>query len=133
MKHILYYTKFGPFFRPLVKVTLRYKKAEVNYLALLDSGADYNIFHSDIAKILKIELEKIKHTTTYTGIQKSTTKSTAYPVKMEIGINDKSVSTLVSFSDDISTDGYGILGQQGFFSHFSIKFDYATKRIAIER
>lgn len=133
MRHILYYTKFGDFYRPLINITLRYKKSEVNYLALLDSGADFNIFHSDLAKILKIDLKKVKQTTSFGGIQKSGTKAIAYPIKMELGINNEFISTLVSFSDEISMDGYGVLGQQGFFSHFSIQFEYATKKITIER
>lgn len=133
MKHSLFYTKFGPFYRPLVNITLRYKKSEVNYLALLDSGADFNIFHSDIAKILNIDLKKIKQTTTFGGIQKSDSRSIATPVKMEIGINNEFIPSLVSFSEEISTDGYGVLGQQGFFSHFSINFEYITKKITLER
>ncbi len=132
MKHTLYYSKFGVFYRPLVRVTLRYRRSEVDYLALLDSGADFNIFHSDIAKILKINLKNVKQKTTFGGIQRSDVKATAYPVSMEIGINNDFVKTLVSFSDEISLDGYGVLGQQGFFSHFSVQFEYATKKITIE-
>ncbi len=133
MRHTLTYVKFGPFYRPLVKVSLRYGEREIDYLALLDSGADFNIFHADIAKLLKIDLKKIKDTTSFSGIQKFGQESKAYPVTMDIGVEGEFVRTLVSFSNEISLDGYGVLGQQGFFSHFTIQFEYATKKITIER
>ena len=45
------YIRAGLWYRPIIPVTLRYGKQEVSYLALIDSGADFNIFHSDIASI----------------------------------------------------------------------------------
>lgn len=44
------YSKAGIWYRPIIPVTLKFNKIEFRYLALLDSGADFNIFHGDIKK-----------------------------------------------------------------------------------
>ena len=50
------YKKIGNFWRPILPVTLKHNKKELKYIALLDSGADFNIFHADIAAYLGIPL-----------------------------------------------------------------------------
>ncbi|MDP2649732.1 MAG: hypothetical protein Q8P10_02715, partial [bacterium] len=39
------------------------------------------------------------------------------------------INTPVVFSNDISDNGYGILGQQGFFNKYKIEFDYIARKI----
>jgi len=46
--------------RPVIQITLGYNDRKVNYLALIDSGADYCFFHKEIAEVLGIEVEKGK-------------------------------------------------------------------------
>jgi len=41
--------------------------------------------------------------------------------------------TIVGFSDEISDDSYGILGQRGFFDIFSVKFDYQKEEIELKQ
>ena len=36
-------------------------------------------------------------------------------------------------SDDIANDGYGILGQKGFFDIFSVTFDYQKEEIELKQ
>ncbi len=127
MKHKFDYLKTGLWYRPIIPVTLRFNKIEFNYLALLDSGADFNIFHSDIAKILKIDLSKLKNHVDFSGING---KGVGYFTSIDVGVkNDFVKNTPVIFSRDISDSGYGILGQQGFFNNFEIEFNYKTKKI----
>ena len=54
------YIKAGIWHRPIIPVTIAYKNKEIRYLALIDSGADFNVFHKDIADILRIDLSKLK-------------------------------------------------------------------------
>ena len=61
MIHKFSYAKSGILYRPIIPITLKFNKVEFQYLALIDSGADFNIFHADIAKILKIDLSKMKN------------------------------------------------------------------------
>lgn len=129
MKHTLKYVKTGLWYRPIIPVTLKLNKVEFNYLALLDSGADFNIFHADIAKILKIDLSKLKNPVDFSGING---RGVGYFTSLDIGIeNDFVNNTPVVFSSDISDSGYGILGQQGFFNNFKIEFNYKAKDIIL--
>ena len=129
MKHLLKYVKTGLWHRPIIPVTLRFGKIEFNYLALLDSGADFNIFHADIAKILKIDLSKLKNPVNFSGING---RGVGYFTSLDVGIDNEFVNnTPVVFSKDISENGYGILGQQGFFNNFKIEFNYKTKDILL--
>lgn len=36
--------------RPIIPVTVKHGERAVDYLALIDSGADFNIFHAEIAE-----------------------------------------------------------------------------------
>lgn len=123
--------KAGIWYRPVIPVTLRYNKREFNYLALLDSGADFNIFHGDIAKILKIDLSKQKNAMEFSGIKQGAS-GRGYFMSIDIGIEDDFFTTTAIFSTDISDNGYGILGQQGFFNNYKILFNYAAKEISVE-
>ncbi len=126
MKYTFDYVKMGLWSRPIVPVTLRVNKIEFNYLALIDSGADFNIFHADIAKILKIDISKLKKTVNFSGING---KGVGYFTAVDIGVGDNFINTPVVFSNDISDNGYGILGQQGFFNNYKIEFDYRGRKI----
>lgn len=126
MKHAFSYAKTGLWYRPIIPVTLKVGKIEFNYLALIDSGADFNIFHADIAKILKIDLSKLKDPVNFSGINGN---GIGYFAAIDIGIGNNFINTPVVFSNDISDSGYGILRQQGFFNKYKIEFDYIGRKI----
>jgi hypothetical protein len=44
-------------------VILEYGKRKVGYWALIDSGADYSIFHADIGEILELDIRSGKKET----------------------------------------------------------------------
>lgn len=131
MKHKFGYIKAGLWLRPIIPITLKFKKIEFKYLALLDSGADFNIFHGEIARILKIDLGNMKNSVGFTGIKQGA-EGKGYFMSIDVGVNNQFKNTPVVFSNDISDNGYGILGQQGFFNNYKILFDYAEKEIYIE-
>lgn len=128
MRHAFKYVQAGLWYRPIIKVTLKFNKVEFSYLALIDSGADFNIFHADIAKILKIDLSKFKNPVSFTGIKGG---GIGHFTSIDLGIDNNFINTPVVFSNDISDNGYGILGQQGFFNNYKIKFDYRLKEIEL--
>ncbi len=130
MKYTFPYVQAGIIYRPIIPVTLRFKNIEVNYLALLDSGADFNIFHADIAAILKIDLKKQKRSMPFGGIHQGA-KDKGYVVSLQVGIKNQFHTAPVLFSPDISENGYGILGQQGFFNNFAVCFNYPLKTIDV--
>ncbi len=130
MKYRFKYAKFGPYYRPVIQIILRHNGKEFKYLALIDSGADLNIFHANLASILDINITKLK-THSFEGIKKEAS-ALGYLSVIEIGIDNIFFDTPVIFSNDISDNGYGILGQQGFFDHFRVKMDYQGKDIELK-
>lgn len=132
IKHSFKYIKRGRVKKPLIPIQLRLNGKVVSSLALIDSGADFNIFHSDLAPILGIDLSKLK-TTQFGGIKKGVPDSTAYIAALEVGVNGDFFDCPVLFSADISPNGYGVVGQLGFFDHFRITFDYDTDHIYLKK
>ena len=124
------YSKTGPYYRPLIPITLRHNKAECRYIALIDSGADFNIFHSELANVIGIDLSKLNKIT-FSGINKGTT-GIGYQAVISLGIEEKIFDTPVIFSNEISPNGYGILGQSGFFHLCQVKFNYKDKDIILK-
>lgn len=125
------YKKIGDFWRPIIPIALRHNKKELKYVALLDSGADFNIFHSELTEILDIDLTKLRKST-FGGINKGAHGSSHMTV-IEIGVDNYTFDTPVYFSTDISLDGYGIVGQQGFFDKFKILFNRDAKKIELTK
>lgn len=58
-------------------------------------------------------------------------KGKGYVVSLEVGMREQFHTVPVLFSEDISDDEYGILGQQGFFSNFAVCFNYPLRTIDI--
>ncbi len=46
--------------RPVLPVLIKNNGQKINYGAIIDSGADHSVFHSEIGKLLGIEIEKGK-------------------------------------------------------------------------
>lgn len=131
MKHRFSYVQAGIWSRPIIPITLKHKTREINYLALLDSGADFNIFHAEIADLLRIDLSKLKTSMSFGGIKEGA-QGEGYFTSLNIGIEKTFFTSPVVFSSEISNNGYGILGQQGFFNNCIITFDYSKKEILLE-
>ncbi|MEK7616525.1 MAG: hypothetical protein AAB414_00530 [Patescibacteria group bacterium] len=113
--------------RPIIEIILKTDKNFAIYPVLIDSGADYCIFHIELAKVLEIKLGKAP--ITVKGISKD--KIRGYLGEVEIKLSNYSYQTKVLFAD-ISSFGHGVLGQQGFFDHFDVKLSYQKQTIEIE-
>ena len=110
--------------RPTIPVYLINKDtgAETGYLALIDSGADYCIFHASIGEVAGIDVEsggKME----YIGV--SGVKQAAYFHNVVISIGGWKLGCYVGFSYDFDKIQipYGILGQDGFFDKFKVVLD----------
>ena len=126
-------------FRPVIPIQVRYRGKATRYMALLDSGADVSMFHAEMTEVLGIDLKSGTEMVFY-GVGHG--KSTGY--LHEVGINAGGwwVSCRVAFCpgmirpdplDPSRTQGlfYGILGQEGFFEQFNVKFDRSAKQIEL--
>lgn len=122
---------FGKFIlKPIIPIQISRTDTLVKYAALIDSGADFCIFHAGIGEYLGLNV-KSGVEIGFGGIQNvGTAKAYLHKVSLEIGgIQFKAD---IGFSYDISNRGYGIFGQKGFFDRFIIKFDLKKEEIEIK-
>jgi hypothetical protein len=115
--------------RPVILIILEHEDKKVGYKALIDSGADYNIFHAAVGEILGLDIKSGKKEI-FGGI--SGEKLTAYFHLVEAKIGGWSYKLYCGFSYDIPPFGYGVLGQKGFFDNFIVKFDLLKEEIELK-
>ena len=122
------YLKIGAYHRPIIPLFLRYKEITIEYHALVDSGADFNLFHADLAGIFGIPLEHADQER-ISGVGGD---AIAYQHIFDISIDQHTFFPApVLLSPDITLNSYGIVGQVGFFNKFIVEFTYQTKQIAL--
>ena len=114
--------------RPIIPLTILYRSRFVQYQALLDSGADYNVFHADIADYLGITLTKGK-TMKVSGIGGDSIKGYSHVVNLKVG-NNLFTSSII-FSRHIPDQAIAVLGNQGLFDHFRVTFDIKNSIIRL--
>lgn len=114
--------------RPVIPVMLIYNRTIVGYQALIDSGADYNVFDGGVAQVLGIRLTS-GHKRQIAGIGGSKIKGYEHRVVLRVG--DSQYSAKVIFSKEIPQHSFGVLGNQGFFDQFNVNFNYRKKFIEV--
>ena len=127
MKYQFKYVKIGSYYRPIIPITLRDGSKTIDFHALIDSGADFNLFPGRIADILGLDLRRVK-SEQIAGVAGS---AKAYPYALDIGIQDTFYRAPLVFSHEITLDNFGLLGQRGFFDRFAIEFDYTKGHILL--
>ena len=106
--------------RPIIPVRVSRKNNSLNISALIDSGADFCLFHSEIGRGLGLEIEKGKPLKFF-GIEGSPINAYLHLIEFQIIGIDRSVIIPVAFTE--SPGVVAILGQLGFFDNFRIKFE----------
>ena len=118
------YKKYGGNFRPVIPVVLRHQDRFVSYGALVDSGADLCLFHSEVADYLGFDLSKNIPREVF-GVGGKASIYHLHKITIEIGGVPYEIET--GFISGVSGKvmSYGVLGQKGFFDLFkSVNFDY---------
>jgi hypothetical protein len=93
-------------------------------ISLVDSGADLCLFHSDIGRMLGIEIEAAPELA-FQGV--SGAKEVAYLHRVDLIVRGLNAITLdVGFTNSMAA-GTGLLGQRGFFEQFRINFELSQK------
>lgn len=106
--------------RPSIQVKLTGPKGSRVGYALIDSGADRSLFNIQIAEKIGLNLTNAPQEY-FSGIEGGTLKAKLHKVKVQIvGMNDE-VEILAGFID--SSGVSAILGQDGFFDAYRIKFE----------
>lgn len=116
--------------RPIIPIQIIYKGTIVFYEVLIDSGADSNIFSSDIADIFGIDITSGAKgkVAGITGESK-----TIYFHYLDLGIGGKLFKNVrVGFLKEMGKYAYGVVGQRGFFDIFIVKFDLIKEEIELK-
>ena len=128
---LLPYTRIPHGFkRPIVRIVVSRNNREVPYYALIDSGADMNLMHAELAPLLGIELEAGERQE-IGGIVDGE-RSAIYIHSVTLQIDDQQHENVrVGFMPSLSKTGHGLLGQYGFFDLYTVKFDLPKGQIEL--
>jgi len=108
-----------PFQRPYLIVRLIRGAKHRDVISLVDSGADLCLFHSDIGKLLGLDVEAGSKLA-FQGV--SGARGIAYTHRIDLVVRGlSSISLDVGFTNSMAV-GTGLLGQQGFFEQFHVNF-----------
>src|SRR6266508_1710726 len=101
-----------PFHRPYLIVRLTNGTRHKDVIALVDSGADLCLFHSDIGKLIGIDVEAGPELG-FEGVSGARATAHLHTISLTVrGMN--SIDLDAGFTDSMAV-GTGLLGQQGFF------------------
>lgn len=115
--------------RPVVQIDFETENGKFGYFVLIDSGADYCLFHASIGEELGLDVKSGKPLTFY-GTSGEPQKSYFHKITFKIGGHDHTCE--VGFSYEMEKLAYGILGQDGFFDKWSVKFEYHKENVEIK-
>ena len=114
--------------KPIIPIDLFFNGKLIRYEALIDSGADFNIFNAEIGEILGINIRSGKKVK-FSGIAGKPFE--VYLHNLTLGVGGWQYKIMAGFSYEISPYGFGILGQKGFFNLFGVKFIFSKGIIEI--
>lgn len=112
-----YLDREGKFY-PVIDVELFGKKSNLLVKALLDSGASFSVFRSEIADYLDISIEKGKPV----YLEGVGGRILGYLHTVPIAIGRKKFRCKIIFSREF-TVSFNLLGRDNFFEHFVITFN----------
>lgn len=106
--------------RPYIPISLIGPNGTWEGYGLIDSGADRSLFNTQIAEKIGLDLNEVI-TEDFGGIEGGVIKAKLHRVRLQvIGMGDE-IEIIAGF---VSSSGVAvILGQDGFFDEFRIKFE----------
>ncbi len=116
--------------RPIIPINLVLAGRLVKTVALIDSGADWSIFHAELGEILGLDVRAGDEQDFY-GIVGSD-PGTIYFHDISVEIGGIAYPMRCGFSYDISPNGIAVLGQYGFFDTFEVSFKRTKKRVELK-
>lgn len=118
------------FFMPIIPVTLRRGESSVRAEALVDSGAASCIFNAQFATALGIVDIEAGAQVQFQGISGGPLNGFVHTVTLEIGGN-RFHDVDIAFSREMPDNAVNILGQEGFFELFPVKFTLRKQEIEL--
>ena len=121
-----YVRKDGSFY-PVVDIMLKGKKAEITVKALLDSGASFSVFRSEIADHLGVIVERGKPL----YLEGIGGRILGYLHWISVAVGGRKFLCRIAFSREFSVS-LNLIGRDNFFSKFRITFDEKHKQVVLE-
>lgn len=108
--------------RPVIRIDIFYKNSEEKFPleVLVDSGADKSVLPAEIGLLLGLDVEQGKEEQFMgiTGVEKA-----VYTHKVDMAVGGHRISTEAGFTHALPPQAIGVVGQNGFFNFFIVKFD----------
>jgi len=120
------YRKYGIKYSPEIKVVLKYKGNIVDLYALIDSGADICIFPSEVGVYLGLNAKSVEPEKAL-GIGNK--EIPTYIHNLRIIILGREFPIKCGFIDKLPK---ALLGRDGFFNRFIVKFHHSEKYMDIK-
>lgn len=116
--------------KPIIPLKIVLGEKQIDYFALIDSGADFCIFDGEIGEYLGLDIKAGKKIN-FGGVQELS-GAAAYLHEVTLIIGGVKNNITIGFSFDIAKHGFGLLGQKGFFEIYIVKFDLIKEEIEIK-
>jgi len=124
------YKKYGSIFRPVIEINLKSKSGSIRYEVLVDSGSDLCFFDEEIGGYLGLDIKKGKPMEVF-GVGGKASIYYLHKIIIEVGgwENEIEAGFMPSVSGRVMP--YGLVGQNGFFNLFTVKFDNLKQEIEL--
>jgi len=122
------YGKFNRRFLPIVPIELK-NEQWVIFDAYVDSGASYSVFHTDVARILSINLERGRKTYVTVG---DGSQIIVYLHKIEVLFAGEQFVATIGFSRNLGI-GFNLIGMKDVFDRFKITFDNRNRILEVTK
>jgi len=106
--------------RPIIPVIISSQQKSVRIDALIDSGAARCFFHYELGKRLGLEVEKGR-LEYISGIEGLRSEVWTHSITLQIVGSDKQILIKAGFTK--SAGVFAILGQEGFFDAYRVRFE----------
>jgi hypothetical protein len=126
------YKKYGSTTqRPVIPIRLKNGNVNIGYEVLVDSGADLCIFDAEIGEALGLDIIKGKPREVFGVGGKA---SVYYLHKVDIEVGGWTYKIDAGFMPNVAGRImlYGLVGQNGFFENFIVKFDLLKGEVEIK-
>lgn len=122
------YKKIGGLqYGPVVSLALKAQLRWIPFNVFVDSGADYSVFHSDVARLLGLRLISGKRNVVTVG---DGDEMIVYLHRVKVRFADLVFETPVGFSKGLGA-GFNLLGRKTFFEKFQICFNDRDKALKV--
>lgn len=115
--------------RPFIPIKIFGPKDNWEGYALVDSGADRSLFNAEIAEMIGLDLTK-GQTEHFGGISGDPVTAYLIPVKLQVIGSSETIEVVAGFTDSPKVSA--ILGEDGFFDAYHIKFEKNKEIIEIK-